>query len=582
MENKKIILPELRFKGSEETDMSLKVELAQEGRHIVEGDRTVILSQSEQYDTERQKSDKYRLTGIIRPIWKNITDLTTTNLEILHNLFFVNEKIEEIINETEDNSPSDLDLSELIGRIPMKEMSFIREDYNGGIASEEFFDITGYKNYSWYNNGNGFGSVFSDRINWNLYLTYPSEKFVPIVGDKIKLNLPEQEGTIEFDLTNGLPFKATDNGSYFEFYTPLKHGLSKDDFVEINGVVYSVDVIGNQKYRSEDRIFGIYKGQFEEGVVLDEGGFKRVIEKNNPEETTSEYYMIKHKILRTHEAFEVQKNAFESSIFEDERYIQKYGLNDDNVPSYEEQGVVRTQENGNTYMFILKDEVDVDGLVDHLERPLTKINVSVLHRNNMKMFNQQQYGFERQFGYGNEDALTKVEESLYNGNNKVVKDLSVGDTIMGGIYEYNPYEMIERKVTDRHLRLSFNDDFFDRKTINGTTYPNGPEGYYYNPHFEYKLRVYSDYIEESDTSNIYNLASYAKYFQKENVWKWRDIWSKGYVNAEGLGVDYPFINGCHYINNIENLYIKPDTIDGVTNSRVEDTRINPFLIDDCE
>ena len=104
----------------------------------------------------------------------------------------------------------------------------------------------------------GFGSVFSDRINWNLYLTYPSEKFVPIVGDKIKLNLPEQEGTIEFDLTNGLPFKATDNGSYFEFYTPLKHGLSKDDFVEINGVVYSVDVIGNQKYRSEDRIFGIY------------------------------------------------------------------------------------------------------------------------------------------------------------------------------------------------------------------------------------------------------------------------------------------------------------------------------------
>ena len=47
-------------------------------------------------------------------------------------------------------------------------------------------------------------------------------------------------------------------------------------------MVYSVDVIGNQKYHSEDRIFGIYKGQFEEGVVLDEGSFKRVIEKNNP------------------------------------------------------------------------------------------------------------------------------------------------------------------------------------------------------------------------------------------------------------------------------------------------------------
>jgi hypothetical protein len=134
----------------------------------------------------------------------------------------------------------------------------------------------------------------------------------------------------------------------------------------------------------------------------------------------------------------------------------KYGLNDDNVPSYEEQGVVRTQENGNTYMFILKDEVDVDGLVDHLERPLTNINVSVLHRNNMKMFNQQQYGFERQFGYGNEDALTKVEESLYDGNNKVVKDLSVGDTIMGGRFK-NKKVIVKKIGKNKKGDITIND-----------------------------------------------------------------------------------------------------------------------------
>lgn len=582
MENKKIILPESRFKGSEESDLTLKVSLEQDSRHIVEGDRTVVLEQSEQYDIERQKSNKYRLTGVLRPIWKNITNLSTTNIEILRNLFFVNEKIEEIINETDDNSPSDLDLSELIGRIPMKEMSFIRDDYNGSVESNEFFNLTGNKNYSWYNDGNGFGSAFADRINWNLYLTYPSEKFTPPRGEKIKLNLPETQGTIEFDLEDGLPFKATDNGSYYEFYTPLKHGLSKDDFVKINDIVYNVDIIGNEKYRSEDRIFGIYKGQFENGTVLGEGTFKRVAEKNNTEESTSEYYMIKYEILRTHDAFEVQKNAFESTIFEDEQYIQKYGLNDSNEPSYDELGSVRTQENGNTFMFILKDEVDVDGLTDHLDRPLSSINVSVLHKNNMKMFNQQQYGFEKQFGYGNEDSLTNVDESLYDGNDKVVKDLLVGDSIIGGIYEYNPYEFVERKVSDRYLRISFNDEFFDSKIINGTRYPDGPEGYYYNPHFDYKLRVYSDYIEESNTDDVYNLPTYAKYFQKEKVWKWRDMWSKGYVNPNGIGVDYPFINGCHYINKVENLYIRPDTIDGITNNRVEDTRINPFLIDDCE
>ena len=587
MENRKIVLPELRFKGSEETDMSLKVELAQEGRHIVEGDRTVILSQSEQYDTERQKSDKYRLTGIIRPIWKNLTNLSTDNVEILHNLFFVNEAIESIINETEDNTPSDLDLTEMIGKIPMKEMTFIRNDYNGTVESDGFSDSMGdneITNYTWYKDGKGFGSVFSDRINWNLFLTYPSEKFVPIEGDLMEINLREDEGTMSFDITKGLPFKVTESeGSYYEFYSPYKHGLTKDDFVEIDGVVYSVDIIGNEKYRSENKYFGIYKGQFVDGLVLDEGNFRRVIEKNNPEETTSEYYFIKHKILKTHSAFELQKNAFESSIFEDEKYIQKYGLDDNGVPSYEEQGIIRTQENGNTFMYILKDEVDVEGLSDHLDRPLTKLNVSTIHRNNMKMFNQQHYGFENQFGYGNEDSLLNVDETLYNGNDKVVKDLLIGDTIMGGLYEYNPYDMMERKVSDRYLRLSFNEDFFDSKTINGIIYPNGPEGYYYSPHFEYQIREYSDYIEESETSNIYNLPSYAKYFVKEKVWKWRDIWSKGYINPEGLGVDYPFMNGCHYINKVNNFYIKPDSLDGVTNNnRVEETRINPFLIDDCE
>ena len=258
-------------------------------------------------------------------------------------------------------------------------------------------------------------------------------------------------------------------------------------------------------------------------------------------------------------------------------------MDDNGVPSYEEQGIIRTQENGNTFMYILKDEVDVEGLSDHLDRPLTKLNVSTIHRNNMKMFNQQHYGFENQFGYGNEDSLLNVDETLYNGNDKVVKDLLIGDTIMGGLYEYNPYDMMERKVSDRYLRLSFNEDFFDSKTINGIIYPNGPEGYYYSPHFEYQIREYSDYIEESETSNIYNLPSYAKYFVKEKVWKWRDIWSKGYINPEGLGVDYPFMNGCHYINKVNNFYIKPDSLDGVTNNnRVEETRINPFLIDDCE
>ena len=571
MSNKKIVLPELRYKGSEESDMSLKIELSQDGRHIVEGDRTVILSQSEQYDRERQKSEKYRITTIIRTIWKNVTDVGTDNTEILQEMFFNNDKISNFINITSANTPSDLSRSQMVGKISSDEIDFIRRDYNGSNDPNT---------YSWYNGGNGFGSVFSDRINWNLFITYPSEKYVDDNQSNIKVNLQGGLGDyIEFDLSNGLPFKSVDNGSYFELYCPFEHGLTKDDFVEIEGEVYSVDVIGNTKYQSEKRYFGIYKGQFADGLVLDEGEFKRVVEKNNKEESTSEYYIVKHKIIKTHSDFELQKNAFESSIFEDERVIKKFGVDKDTgIPEFEENGKVVTQEHGSTYMAILKDEVDVEGLTDHLGRPLTKLYVSAVHINNMSFFSRQQYGYDSQFGEGNEEDLLNEESYLYNTTDVddiVVKDLNVGDYILGGIYEYNPYTMLERKVSDRYLRLKYNntEEYFE---IN-----EGPN-YRYVPHFEYKIRELSDYIEESETSNIYNLPSYAKYFVKEKVWKWRDIWSKGYINPEGLGVDYPFINGCHYINKLNNFYIRPDTIDGVTNNRVQDTRINLFLNDDCE
>ena len=272
MSNKKIVLPELRFKGSEETDMSLKVELAQQSRHIVEGDRTVIISQSEQYDRERQKSEKYRITAIIRTIWKNITDVSTDNIEILQEMFFNNDKISKTINDTSANTPSDLSRTQMVGKISSDEMDFVRRDYNG--SNDE-------NTYSWFNDGNGFGSVFSDRINWNLFITYPSEKYVDDNQSKIELNLIEGEGTIEFDLSNGLPFKTKDNGSYFELYCPFEHGLTENDFVTIGGEVYSVDIIGNTKYQSEKKYFGIYKGQLADGLVLDTGEFKRVIEKNN-------------------------------------------------------------------------------------------------------------------------------------------------------------------------------------------------------------------------------------------------------------------------------------------------------------
>lgn len=580
MSDKKIILPELRFKGSEESELTLKVNLEQDSRHIVEGDRTVILDQSEQYDRERQKSEKYRLTGIIRPIWKNMTDVTTENVEVLQEMFFNSKYITNVINITSANTPDDLGLDVMRGKISSDEMDFVRRDFR---HREDFDtnldnDVSRSNTYSWYNSGQGFGPAFADKINWSLYLTYPFEK---TTETNISVNLQEGNGVTTFDLGDGLPYNVVDKGSYYEFYSPFNHGLVNGGFVLIDGNVYTINSIGNEKYRSEENYFKIYKGQFDSSFTMGNGTFKRVSEKNNVEETTSEYFILKHKVLRTPKDFELQKNAFESSIYEDEKEIQKYSV--DNItgkPEYNSTAKIATQEIGDTYMFILNDEVDVDGLADHLDRPLTELTISTLHRNSMKFFSRQQYGYDNQFGYGNEGMLVKENDELYDTNTDVItRDFQVGDVISGGIYEWNSYDLTERKVSDRYSRLRYNDtDQNNDVYFTGVYGPN----YYYSIHNTIKIREFSDYIEESDTKDIYNLPSYSTYVQKENVWKWRDIWGKGYLNPDGLGVDYPFINGCHYINRLVNFYIKPDTVDGLTNSRVKDIIINPFLIDDCE
>jgi len=574
MSDKKIILPQLRFKGSEETDLNLKIELGQDSRHIVEGDRTVLLDQSEQYDRERQKSEKYRLTGVIRPIFKNLTDITTNNIDILSEMFFNSGKIDGIINDTNANTPADLNLSQMVGKLSYDEFDFIRKDYVGSNDPNSF---------GLYNNGSGFGPVNADKINWNAYLTYPFSKSTT----NLTVNSVEMDGFLNFNLGSGLPIKLMTSISvsnpYYEFYSPFNHGLTSESFVSIGGNVYSVDFTGNEKYRSDNNYFSISGGQIVSGVTFTEGDvttFKRVVEKNNEIESTSEYYILQHKVLRTPKNFTLSKNAFESSIFEDERKLPKYfvsnDINHDNygVPSFNNDGKVVTQELGDTYLAILDDEIDVDGLEDHLNRPISKLYFTTLFKNSMGMFGKQRFGFKEQIGLGSEEYIMDIDGGLYvvGDDGVVTKDFEVGDVIDGGIYEYNPYDLVDREVSIRKNRLEYNSDLF--------MIDEGPN-YSYDVHHEYKLREFSDYIEESDTSNIYNLPKYANYIEKEKIWIWRDLWGKGYVNPQGLGVDNPFINGCHYLNKQINLYIKPDTIDGITNNRVTDNRVDPFLIDYC-
>ena len=57
-------------------------------------------------------------------------------------------------------------------------------------------------------------------------------------------------------------------------------------------------------------------------------------------------------------------------------------------------------------------------------------------------------------------------------------------------------------------------------------------------------------------NSVNGLPENARYFPDEKLWKWRDLYDNGFLDADGFGTNYPFINGIHYIKKDINFYLR--------------------------
>ena len=89
----------------------------------------------------------------------------------------------------------------------------------------------------------------------------------------------------------------------------------------------------------------------------------------------------------------------------------------------------------------------------------------------------------------------------------------------------------------------------------GSTETN-PVGLYYQTHQRIKLRELSQYIETSKTNDVYNLPENTKYDANEKVWRWRDLYDHGYIDTDGYGTDFPYVNNIHYVKTNLNFYLR--------------------------
>jgi hypothetical protein len=239
-------------------------------------------------------------------------------------------------------------------------------------------------------------------------------------------------------------------------------------------------------------------------------------------------------------------------------------------------------------------------LLDNQKRPVSELFYTVIWRGYFGWMNEVKQGYDFNLPL---DPITKSPTTWWSSPNSdtnlttdsyinlasygispanvpynfiYTNTLSSGDTIDGDLCEWNDYEQNERVISNVYHKLTFNQFNFSVSIFIDEENFFRP-GYYYQPLHPIRIRAFSDYIEESESTNVEGIPNWAYFSQNRNLFIWRDIYTYGYVDSDGIGVDQPFLNGKHHP--FKNIIFR--LIPEGTNYR-DTTSVTDPLIDPCE
>ena len=545
-----IVLGSKRYKSATDTDSGIPILLNNTQKEIDEFDRSDIVDAAQVFDDERQSSSIFRLSGNIDLIFYNAYSGTTGAFgypPFTNNLYYV-------------NGEYSFGTTNWYGFPQYFEFDFIRNDNN----------VSGYT----INSGTtpphvSFVNKSATTYNWTQYVSYPYENDY----NRLLIYDLSPTNTLNWISGDGLPFSIVNpfefNGrGMISFVCPVEHNLTEGEFVLIefpggwagyNGVkIFQVNSLGNYGYDSDKFVFNIYNNGYTGNTFINgtEGTFKRILDINNSAETMSKYYVRKHKIITNVEDTILTKSGFEQNAFGNKRQYEYSSLTPDNTAK------ITQKEGSQSYLISFSKDIDISQYRDNLNRPLTELFITTINKGyfgwmNKPAFNniaiKEGYGYNISFTsspyWSTTNSSINLSSILTDSYTKpggftfyYNKDLKIGDTLNGDYCEFNQYEQKERVISKIYHKINYNELLFTIQTGN----TQNQDGYYYNPHHSIQLRVYSDYLEEGDIKEIVDVPYYAYYSEYKNKLIWRDIYTYGFIDTNGNGVDYPFINGTHY------------------------------------
>ena len=564
--NKYTIIPSnLRYKGAPATDEEVSLTLEEQSQQITEYDRSSTINLAQVYDDERQQCTVFRPTFKITYLYDNTYTGSTTYLPFQYNLYYTAPEV-----------------SKQSGKWNGFPQYYEFDIYRPNVGDNHFQ----YKAKSAY------------TYNWMYYLTYPYENNY----NKQLTYYSTSNNDVNWIASEGIPFSITNtsqNGNgLISFICIAPHGLTPGEYVELsltyrNQKIFQVNSIGNGLFGSDRHVFNIFNigftgTTFNNGTI---GTFKRVINPDNLEETKSKYYVKQYKVLTNLEDVAITKAGFERNVFAEDRKLEYSSITPNNVTR------VSQKNSSNSYDATSNYDLNFLGYYDNQKRPLNEISLTIINKGYSGYFNQPLNGVGLKQGWefnlskttnpwwdlNNQKSNTNIPVSAYTLTSGATKtfyynsDLKVGDVMDGDFCEWNDYEQVERVVSSYYHKLKYNQDVF-QTTNNFST--NAP-GFYYKPHNHMVLRVFSDYIETANLGQIDNVPSWAFYSNVDRQFRWRDIYTYGFIDNLGRGVDYPYLNSAHYPYTQVIFRLIPEGINYNENLDGFNFAIKP-LIDECE
>ena len=573
-------LNKVTSKQSVNLDTPIKLTLESEQKFLPVGEINHIVNEVEQFTKERKESKRYRLVATIDPLISNVLfNMSSDNvpkdfglpssqvdLDDKTNSYgwkvFTNNIFKQDILKTQaaNSTPSGsqvLSVNTLLGREDFTFAQSVKKhlkEINGWFG---FFDPDGTKagDCTFYDmEPTRYRFDFNNNINknWDITITYPANK-----------------DDTHYLVANGLlittmTIRKIGGRDLVCLGTAVPHNLTTDNDIkltnmpsnELNGV-FSVLSVGLDNGDYKENFFTIGVDATNPtiaslvGTAFNGGRLKRLYFGHEVK-----YYIRKFRKIKM---FSTQKE-----IEPDDYELYPVGFA---VTSY----------NDKLFQLILNEDIDISNLKDNLGRPLTEIYVTILKTDSSSTFTKVMDGFDMVNIEGN----TKTNSAPFRKVSNIRKMHTLGSDpkapfpshdpldmngngvdindseYYGDIVEYSLYEVKETVLSevthrfntiDRELGsdITFTDSAEldvtkQKKVIEGSRL----EGYIYKPHHKIQIRQYSNYVEQGDDKTL-GIPEYREQIGN-NIFLWRDILDIGFNDGIGAPIDFPFLNGCHYL-----------------------------------